>query len=116
MNEKFDKHLDGGFEESEIFRKHEKLREYKDRIGQLELNVFENASEDESENFYRKLQDKKKSLIEKYGSDANLYILFHALGGSSIMRKDENHIIADDFPGDDSVAQFIEKLEEEYIN
>lgn len=90
------------------------LQEYKDRVGALMFTLMEEESDDPITSLMADLDKKKKSLIDKYGSECNRYALFHVLGGSSIKESEYGSLLAGDFPEEDSVAGFVIELEEKY--
>ncbi len=60
---------------------------------------------------YRKIYDFEKKLEEKY-PDASKYYLFHIVAGGTINRRDCSSGF--DFPGDDSIAKYLDILYKEY--
>lgn len=86
-------------------------REYTDRVGALMTR--ESLSNKDLEQLFKDLNLKSEELKNKYGENVYRHPLYHALGGSSF-REGEYDLIEDDFPGEDSVEDFIKSLEVKY--
>lgn len=82
--------------------------EYKERLTNLVISLDDDRIDEYMADILKKDQDLK----EKYGEEYKRYGSWHALVGSTIHNFSE--IIADDFPGDDSVFKYIEILERKY--
>jgi hypothetical protein len=101
MSEKFPESF--GYDES-------LYNEYLKRVSVLRMKIasYDDNSWLELEN---DIVNKADKLTQTYGKDRDKYALWHVLGGSSISPSLIDSIIADDFPGEDSVAKFVEELE-----
>lgn len=87
----------------------ELLNEYKDKLGAL-LNV---SDENQIYRIMEETVSKVDILRKKYGTQEMVkYSLYHVLSFSTI--HPEMEIIADDFPGEDSVAEFVDGLAKTY--
>jgi hypothetical protein len=80
------------------------LQEYKDRLGK----IIDEVSDNNLSILHDKIREKSDNLLAKYGREVHKYSFYHALASSTMDADWE--IIADDFPGDDSVAKFIDEL------
>lgn len=93
------------FPEAPIYNK-ELIKKYKEKLNELMSNVSEFDS------FYAEIFNKAEELRSSYGENVGKYAMYHALSGSTIWG--DIPITADDFPGEDSIAKFIDGLEKKY--
>ena len=91
----------------------EKLQKMRIALGKIQERVLQrdNKNFEETDRFQIELIEYVAYLRRKY-ADAEKYAMFHVLGGSSIDPK--IGVTNEDFPGDDSVEGFLEKLAEKY--
>ena len=68
---------------------------------------------DELERYQIELGVRKDYLLAKY-PNAQEYLIYHALLGSSPKPSRQAQLITEDFPGDDSVEKFINYLADKY--
>lgn len=85
-------------------QKFEQLKNKEEKIKELK-EKWDAAHEKDALDAYNKCTNFAQELLKKY-PDARDYRLFHILIGSSVDREMEKF----DFPGDDSVEQFINSL------
>lgn len=79
-------------------------QKYRDKLNQIALDKGDQYLMD----LFDIIRAKSDDLRGKYGDDVYKYSLYHVLIGSTM--NPDFGVIGDDFPGDDSVALFIDEL------